>query len=355
MRRLALIIPLLLLLLSPVTAAAEPEDYLGELEEALPEELPFDATDPEALSRAVGFEAILLEIYSVLASEGEGLVGFLLTLLGIAAVYALADSVDVAVRPATSAAISAIGAVAVARRILPAVRAVGVAMSEVSDFFGRLIPIFTGITVAGGGVSTATVGAMGMSVSLAVIGEISGRVLTFAVSMLFVFGMLSDLGGVGEGLLRSVRSFFTRGVGIIAFLFGATLALQTALSAASDGVLVRTAKFAAASSIPVVGSTVGGAVGTLAAGLSYVKEIAGTASVAVIGWISLSPLVLLLAYRAALSLADGFAGIFNTGRGIKCFSSMLLALDSLIAIYSMSTIVYIFQIILFVKSGVAIL
>ena len=355
MRRLALLIPLLLLFLSPVTAAAEPEDYLEELEGALPEDMPFDAADPEALGEAVGFEAILLEIYGVLRSEGGGLLGLLLTLIGVGALSALGENVNSSLRAAVGAAISVIGAVVVARRILPAVTAVSAAMSEMSAFFGRLIPILTGITAAGGGVSTAAVSATGMSVSLAVIGEITSGVLSLSVSMLFVLGMLADLGGVGGELLRSVKSFFARGLGIVVFIFGAALALQTVLASASDGMLMRTARFAAASSIPVVGSTVGGAISTLAAGLSYVKGVAGTSAVAVIGWIALSPLVLLLAYRAVLSIANGFVGIFNTGGGIKCFSAMLVALDSLIAIFSMSTIVYIFQIILFVKSGVAIL
>lgn len=355
MRRLAALIPLLLLLLAPVTAAAEPADYLEELEGALPEDTPFDASDPEALSEAIGFEAILLEIYGILRSEGGGLLGFLLTLIGIGALSLLGENLNPSLRPAVGAAISVVGAVAVARRILLTVSAVSRAMSEISGFFGRLIPILTGITAAGGGVSTAAVSATGMSVSLALIGEISAGVLSLSVSILFVLGMLADLGGVGVGLLKSVKSFFTRGLGIVVFLFGAALALQTVLATASDGMLMRTAKFAASSSIPVVGGTVGGALSTLAAGLSYVKGVAGTASVAVIGWIALSPLVLLLAYRAVLSIADGFVGIFNMGGGIKCFSAMLAALDSLIAIFSMSTIVYIFQIILFVKSGVAIL
>ena len=240
-------------------------------------------------------------------------------------------------------------------RILPAVASVGEAIRETSDFFGSLIPVFSGITVAGGGVSTATVSAAGMSISLAVVESFSTRVLTLAVSMLFVFGMLADVGGVGEGLMRGVRTFFTRGIGIVCFLFGAILALQTVIAGASDGMMIRMARFATTSSIPVVGSTVSGAMGTLAAGLSYVKSIAGASALAVIAWIALSPLLLLFAYRFAISLAATFLGFLDTGRGIRCFSAMLVALDALIAVFSMSTIVYIIQIVLFIKSGVAIL
>ena len=355
MRRAVFVIAILLLVLSPVRATAAPEDYIDDLEQVLPDELPFDATDPNSLSLAVGFERILLEIGGILKDKGGELVSFLLTLVGIVTMAALGRSVDTELRPTVSAAISAVSAVMIASRILPAVSAVGEAMCEVSDLFGGLIPIFSGITIAGGGVNTAAVSATGMSISLSVIGSLTTRVLTAAASTLFVFGMLGDLGGVGGGLVRGVRSFFSRGIGIVCFLFGATLAIQTVISGASDGAMMRTAKFAASSTIPVVGSTVSGAIGTLAAGLSYVKGIAGAASIAAIASISLAPLILLLIYRFILSFTVTFLAFLDTGRGISCFSAMLAALDALIAVFTMSTMVYIFQIVLFIKSGVAIL
>ncbi len=355
MRRAVFVIAILLLVLSPVRATAAPEDYIDDLEQVLPDELPFDATDPNSLSLAVGFERILLEIGGILKDKGGELVSFLLTLVGIVTMAALGRSVDTELRPTVSAAISAVSAVMVASRILPAVSAVGEAMCEVSDLFGGLIPIFSGITIAGGGVNTAAVSATGMSISLSVIGSLTTRVLTAAATTLFVFGMLSDLGGVGGGLVRGVRSFFSRGIGIVCFLFGATLAIQTVISGASDSAVMRTAKFAASSTIPVVGSTVSGAIGTLAAGLSYVKGIAGAASIAAIASISLAPLMLLLIYRFILSFTVTFLSFLDTGRGVSCFSAMLAALDALIAVFTMSTMVYIFQIVLFIKSGVAIL
>lgn len=355
MRRAALLIAILLLALAPVRASAAPEDHIADLEEVLPEDLPFDATDPEGLTAAVGFEAILAELGALLSDKGAELVSFLLTLVGIATISALGRALDSDLRPTVNAAISAVASVIVVSRILPAVRAVGEAIGEVSDFFGSLIPIFSGITLAGGGVSTASVSATGMSISLSVIGSLSAQVLTVSVTALFVLGMLSDLGGLGDGLVRGARSLFTRGIGIVCFLFGAVLALQTVISGASDGMMIRTARFAATTTIPVVGSTVSGAIGTLAAGLSYVKGIAGAASIATIVWIALSPLMLLLLYRFDLAFVVSFLGFLDTGRGIRCFSAMLTALDALIAIFSMTTIVYIFQIILFIKSGVAIL
>ena len=355
MKRVLFIALILFCVLSPVRASAEPLDYLEDFEEILPDDLEVDVTDPNALTEAVGFEAILLEIYGILKDNGAALLGFLFTLMGLSVLGSLGTLVDIRLRSAVGAAISLVSAVTVSGRLVPIIRSVTVALSQTGDFFGALIPIFTGITVAGGGVSTATVEAAGMSVSLAVIGAITSEILAPAVSVLFVFGMLSDLGSLGGGLMRVVKGFFTWGIGIAAFLFGAAIALQTVISTASDGMLMRTAKFAASSSVPMIGSAVGGAMSTLASGLSYVKGITGGGAVAVIAAIALAPLVLLFAYRAILSLATSFLGFIDAGGGMRCFSAMLAAIDSLIATLSVSTIVYIFQIILFIKSGVAVL
>ena len=293
MRRIAIIIPLLLLLVSPITVSAEPQDFVDDLRDILPDDLPFDATDPEQLSQAVGFEIILAEIYELLRDDGAAIFSFLFSLFGIVVLAALGRTVDERLRPAVRTATSAVATVTIAGMILPAIEAVGGAMVQICDFFGKLMPIFSAINLAGGGINSATVSSTGMSITLSVIGGLSTRVLLLSSAMLFALCMLADLGGVGDGLLRGVRSFFSWGIGIVCFLFGALLALQTVISGASDGILMRTARFAASGSIPIVGNTVSGAMSTLASGLSYVKSITGTASIFVIGWIAMSPLVLL--------------------------------------------------------------
>ena len=138
-------------------------------------------------------------------------------------------------------------------------------------------------------------------------------------------------------------------------MLGGTMALQTVIASASDGMLIRSAKFTASSSIPIVGGAVSGALSTLAAGLSYAKSIVGGGSLVLMLTVTLSPIIILLAYRLILSIAVNFLTFLDTGGGVRCFSAMLGALDALIGVLSMSTVVYIFEIILFIKSGVAIL
>ena len=101
--------------------------------------------------------------------------------------------------------------------------------------------------------------------------------------------------------------------------------------------------------------SVSGALSTLASGLSYAKDFIGIGAVSIIIAIALAPIILMISYRAALSLSVDFLGFLDTGGGVRVFSSMLGALDCLIAVFSMSTLIYIFEIILFIKSGVALI
>lgn len=344
------------LFLTPVTASAsEPEDYIEDFEDALPDDMKGTLGDSEAILDGASFKTVLTEIYAVLRRNGRDLISFLLTLLSLAALISLVEISDSRLRSAAVTASSVISAICIFERLSPIVSAVTSSLAEAGGFFSRLIPVFSAITVASGGVSTATVGATGMSLTLGIIGAFSSSILPYAISMMLLLGMLPDGQGITGGVLRAIKGFFGWGVGVICFLLGATMSLQTVIATASDSMLIRSARFTLSSAIPIVGGAVSGALSTLVSGLSYAKGVVGGGSVVVMLGIMLSPIVLLLAYRLILSLSVNFLTFLGTGGGMRAFSAMLGALDSLIGVLVMSTIVYIFEIILFIKGGVAIL
>jgi stage III sporulation protein AE len=115
------------------------------------------------------------------------------------------------------------------------------------------------------------------------------------------------------------------------------------------------AKYAASGMIPVVGSTVAGALSTLASGLSYAKGIIGVGAIVVIVGIIISPLVLLLLHRLALSLALILADFLGVSGASRIFGAFRASFDSLIAVYALCSVLYIFNAVLFMKSGVALL
>ncbi len=341
----------------PIVASADaPEDFISDFSSLIPEGTLDGVGDGEALAEAVGFERILSEIYGILAENGGRLAAFFSLLIGLALLCALAGTLDGGLAHTVRSAVLAVSAVAIFESISDLVGVAVEALSETSSFFGGLIPIMTAVTASGGGVSAASVSAAGMSLTLGIVGGLTDGILGSLVSAMFALGLISELGGGScAGLFKSAKGIYTFAVGLLTFLLGATLSLQTVIATATDGMMIRGAKYTVSGLVPIVGGTVSGALSTLASGLAYAKSFIGVGGVAIIVTIALAPTVLMLAYRVALSLAVDFLGYLDTGGGVKCFSSMLGALDCLIATYALSTVVYIFEIILFIKSGVGIL
>jgi hypothetical protein len=87
--------------------------------------------------------------------------------------------------------------------------------------------------------------------------------------------------------------------------------------------------------------------------LSYAGGIIGAGSVLAILSIALSPLILLLLYRIAMSCAGTLCRA--VGGGVSCISGMAEALDALISVYVMTMIIYIFDIVAVVMGGASML
>jgi hypothetical protein len=116
---------------------------------------------------------------------------------------------------------------------------------------------------------------------------------------------------------------------------------------------IRSAKYAASGTIPIVGNAVAGALGLVFGGISYARSIVGTGAIAVILSLVLSPLVTLFAYRAVLRLGICFCSLCSVDGCESIFSSFLGALDSLIAVYSLTAVVYVTELVAFLKGGVS--
>jgi stage III sporulation protein AE len=161
-------------------------------------------------------------------------------------------------------------------------------------------------------------------------------------------------GGTVSGVAKNIKGLFNWILGIGTTVLLAAVSMQSIIAGAQDTAYLRAAKYAASGMIPLVGSTVSGALGTLAGGLSYVKSAVGVSAVMMIVTLALAPLVTLLLYRLAFSLSISFLEFMDAKGGVRSFSAFRSALDALIAVYSLSAVVYVSEIVVFMKSGVSV-
>ena len=336
------------------------EDTLSDYRDIIPEG-ESDPSDAEALSDSVGIKAFLRDIILAINGQRGEIFSFFATVLSVSLLCALSSSLlssSVAreLSAVAESAVSAIGAVMIYEQLRGLVVSVTATLGELSGFFGAVIPVMTVLTASGGGTGTASVQAAGMSLTLGAIGIISSKLLLPMVSVIFALSLVGALSSDGavSSLAVSVKHIFIWIIGILSAVMLGSLSLQTVIASAADSMAMRTAKYAAAGMIPIVGSTVSASLATLANALSYAKSAVGVSAVSVLVGICVAPLVRLLLCRFSFELCIGICGFFSPA-AVKHLTAMRSALDALAAVFSMCAVVCAVEIILFMKCGVALL
>ncbi len=346
-----IIIVVIFALFSISASAKEPEDHISDFEEILPEGFE-GITNGASLSESVGLPAVLSEVLSILKGEGAQVLAFLFFLLGAAIIYSIAELYSEHLQRAVCTGVGISLSLAVFLRVAPLFFGTISSLEEANRFFGSLIPVFSAVSVSAGSVSSGASCALGMNFALSFFGSIASVLLSALVSFCAALTLLSALDKEGtSAIISSARGLYLWVLGICSALIMGTLALQTVISSARDSAAMRAAKYAAGGMIPIVGGMVAGALSTLTSGLVYVKSIIGIGAIFVILSVMLSPLVMLILYRTALSIAISFASAFSKGAS-GLFLSLRSCLDLLISTYAIMAVVYIFEIILFIFGGV---
>ena len=339
-------------------SAAEGEEFLSELREILPPALRTE--DTESLLSKVGVRGLLEEICASVSGQGSALAAFLLLCLGsavlvCAAAHCTADA-------SLSSLLEGMAAAMMGLVIFEPLRDCALAsvqmLSEAVAFFGAAAPIMHGITLAAGGVQSAAAGAMGAEITLYIVNLFFGELVLPIVSVIFALGLVSTLGDEGAALSSlsgSVKRLFLWLLGLGTTLLGAALSLQTVLATSADNTAMRTAKYVAGGILPLVGGAVSASLSTLATGLSFVKTTTGVSVVAALLLLCVPLILRLLLYRLCLDLSAGFSEFLGIRGAARMFAVFRGAMDTLIAVTALCSVLFLLQSILFLHAGVAIL
>lgn len=328
-----------------VLAEGEADGLLEEYRELMPGE----DTDPEELISSLGPDALLRELLSGISGERSEIVSFLLLLIGLSVLIALSGNLTGELSALVRAAASTVASLAIFERLFPLIDEVSETLTAVSGFFSSLAPLLISAVAMGGGTLTSGTASLGIGLTLELSGLFSREFLMTLTVAMFLSGLAAGFGGGLGTVSKGIRSLFTKGIGLISTVLLGLLSLQTLISAASDNMALRAARYASVSTLPIVGSTVAGALSTLVGGLSYAKSVIGGSAVLIIAVTALTPLAILLIYKLCFFLAIGFLEFCSSGEGVACLSAMRDALDALIAVYTVTVVVYILELVLLLR------
>ena len=362
MKRLTrLLLPCLFFVLFTLPAAAadktDPSEYaawdgfLSGLPDGVRESLP-PSDDVASLSELVGVRS-LFALLAAGVNDGwmTVLPGFLslLALVLLSACYELFARGGTGERTLASGALAAAFSLAVYRTAAGTVASVSDCLSSLSKVLAAFLPVMTTLSLTGGGVASAAAASGGIAAILSLVGLFFCRILPAVAGCCFGLSLVGSLGGDGlklDGLSSNLRGFFLFAAGILSTLFTGSLALQTGLSAASDGVALKTAKTALSGMIPIVGGTVSGTLSTVSGSLALLRRSVGIGAVYALLLLVLPTLLRLLLFRFSYSLSAAVARAFSLSQTERLLGEFRAVSDLLLASLAMGATV------LFIATGI---
>lgn len=307
------------------------------------------------INGGIGIDGFVEETADVLGGYSGRLLPFFMTVVGFAILSVVSASASFSTeltKNKTQSAVLVVFSCVAYPQLNAAFTVVAESLESIASFFGAAMPVMTAITTASGAVNSAGIQAMNMNIILGVLGSSAVTLLLPLAHCMLTLALISSMGEGGiYKLSGSIKNLFTFGLGIVSAASSAIIALQSVIAGARDSAMLRAARYAAGGLIPVVGSSVSGALSTLAGGLAYAKSTVGASAIVIILFLSITPLVLLLMFRLAFSVSLFVLEFSENSGGVRCFSAFRTAIDSIISVYVMSTLVCIVQFIVFMKGG----
>ena len=127
----------------------------------------------------------------------------------------------------------------------------------------------------------------------------------------------------------------------IMLIFSFVLGINGIISASADNAARKSVKFAASSIIPIIGSAVGDAAGSVSASIAVVRSIVGGAGAAILLMVSIGPVCMLGIYKLSFEFISTAAGMLGLGRESKFLSEIAGVSGFLMAVVSCTGVFFI--------------
>ncbi len=322
-------------------------EYLEELELS-----PTKTPSENSLSITEIFNTVLKHLFNVLASELSFTFFVLAVLVALAVFRSFIegnDALNTAMGFISSAMVSALIIYHISNTLSKAVEYT----DQLTVFMMGLLPYLTSISLVGGELSTSIVQ---KAILLSVVNILQIFLTKIALPVSKIAMSLSLVGyvsGVRLGSLSAlISSVATKTVTICCGIMGAVLYFQNTVTTVTDSLALRSVKLAAGSFIPIVGSFVSEASGTLITGVRMVKSTFGVFAICVLIYISVRPIINFFIIKLSLRFSGVVAQLLGCDRESKLFSEISSVYNILSAIMIASACFFIFYIAVFIKSEV---
>ena len=246
---------------------------------------------------------------------------------------------SVAVRAAASLSVAA----AVSTGVVAMVESAFAAISLGGSFLLGFVPVYTGVVVASGGVSTASL--YGVAI-IALSNVISGTITVFLRPLTGIMLCLAIVAGLFDSGYLSLVDAIKRAVvwvlGISMTLFTGLVKLQSIIAVRGDSLALRSSRFLVSSSVPIIGASVSGALSTVSGSLGVIRNTVGVVGIASVCVIFLPCILNSVLCSAALflsSVVGELVGARELAATVKAIRSCVDVLTALLTFFFVAVVI----------------
>lgn len=229
-------------------------------------------------------------------------------------------------------------------------------LSGLGTMMSGIIPMTACLWAMGGNVSTASVGGASFAAVLSVGQTVLSHTLIPVCSLLTVLGFCDALTGeirMGK-IMSAIKKIYNFVLVLVMTLLLSSLAAQTTLAASADSTAARTAKLVSGTVIPILGGSVGETFRTVAAGVSYLKNVFGIGSIIMIALLVLPVIITLVLTRFAFLLTAGLADMLGCSAEARTLENLGEVYGTMLAVVSGVGVMFVMALCVFMQSAVAV-
>lgn len=219
------------------------------------------------------------------------------------------------------------------------------ALDEGRVFMASFVPVFGAFLAAGGSIAgSATYQVFVLFLTEGMM-QLTNGLLFPLLQMAAALGIV-DAVNPGLGLKNFVSGFRTAvtwTLGFVMTMFSALLSIRSFVSSAADSLASKSVKLLTSSMIPIVGSAVSEAYGTVQGSIHLLRNGVGAVGMLVIVWLVLPPLISLMLYRIVFRVMNMFADMAGAKQMAQLYQNTQAVLSAAFAMLICFAVMLIFS------------
>ncbi len=186
-------------------------------------------------------------------------------------------------------------------------------ISAGGGFMLAFVPVFAGITMASGCITSAGVYNMIILGAAELMIQAADKLIMPLLSMTAALAVTAGIfaNSTVDSLIKLIKKIITWTMTVAAGLFTGFISLKSTLGNVAEGFASKTAKFMISGFVPVIGSAVSDAYSTVKGSFDIMRCTAGTAGTVAIILIMLPPVLEIIVFRFVMWLGTAAAEMFS--------------------------------------------